>query len=226
MTLEGMSMSKKKKKGNRTEEARRGTKADPERIEERRRDEALRKLAQDNLVGKVNDRPSWFVEPLDKENLSKRESITRVMYIVVEVLLFLIIVIDVVAIVLALDEFTVAALRELFVNEPTYMVDLVNGFLQLFAASIIQSCHKHYEVGDIGSVLYNLGFVLCAEVFLQSIVGIVGCALLLWRSWRRCSVGLSDYKIDRNFTGKLADMAYSLILLVGGIVCYYMYSVL
>lgn len=211
----------KKKKGNRTEEARRGTKVDPERIEAERRREARRELESEAGLDKLNQRPSWYLEELDRSDLSKRETTTLFIFIAAEFYFFLNIGIYFLTLSAGMEEFSLAAFQELFTSDVNYVFEILGELLQILAGSIVVSCYKHYIEGDAGYVLYNLIILACSEVVLQNIFGTIFAVVLLWRVWKRCSVGLSDWQIDRTFMGKVADCAPGIVLLVIAAILYY-----
>lgn len=213
-----------KKKVNRTEEARRGTKADPDRIEEQRKAEAQRELERQMAAAELANGPKWYIEPLDVNDLDKKESLTKSLFTTTEMLLCLIIFVLIAGIVLEMDELTFASFRSLITDEPAYVMDIVTSCLQILAAAIVGSCYKHYADGDVGYAEYNLVLLLISEIAMQSVVGIVCCGVLIWRTWKRCSVGLSDWSIYRGIGGKLADLAPSIVLTLASFICLYLES--
>lgn len=215
-----------KKKVSRTEEARRGTKADPARKDQEERRKAQRELEKQAAIEEVGKLPSYYVDPLDEDNLDKRESLTKNLYTTSEIMLCLVIVIYIVSVALELDEMTSDAFAAYLSEDVDNALTLVTSCLQLIAAAIVYNCYKHYVDGDVAYVLYNLVAVMCCEVVLLNIIGIVCIGVLLWRSWKRCSVGLSDYQIDRSIGGKFADLAPSIILFVLVLLCYLLESAL
>lgn len=206
-----------KKKGNRTKEARRGTKADPERIEAEHKEAIQRQLEREAAVEKLNKRPSWYVEPLDKKRLSDKESVTHYLYILTEIVLFTNIVLYLFILSTDMVEFTLEAFKELFTNDFTYVLDLVGELFQIFGGFIILFCYKRYLVGDAGFVICNLILMILGEVALGNIIGIVCMAVLIWRSWGRCSAGFSVWRSERKFWGKVSDCAPGIIFLLATI---------
>lgn len=203
-----------KKKGNRTEEARRGTKADPERADNTRVEEMRRQLELDMGPAKLNRRPSWYIKPLDKEKLSDEETTTHRLYIVAEVLLFTNIVLRLVILATKVTELSPAGFQELLASDSDAMISLLAGLFQIFGGSIILSCYKRYLEGNVGPILYSLVMMLVGEVGLGDPIGVVCVAVLLWRSRDRCSSGLPVWRKERKFWGKVSDCAYAFIFLI------------
>lgn len=201
-----------KKKGNRAEEAKRGTKADPER----------QATATDELAATAVH--SWYVNPLDEYNLSKKESLTKKIFTTVEVILCLVIVIYVISATMNAGSFSADSLQDFFAEDPTYALDLLLACLQGFAMAIVRSCYTHYAEGDGAYARYNLLLLLCAEIIMESGVGVAGCAVLLWRIWKPSAESYAKWSSDRTFGGKVSDLLPTIVFLLFALLCFYMNS--
>ena len=73
--------------------------------------------------------------------------------------------------------------------------------------------------GDAGYAAANLIVLLCAEMMLQSMVGVVAMAILLWRVWRRGAQVMGDWRRGRGVAEVLADVSGSVVVLVLAAVC-------
>lgn len=216
-----------KKKGNKAEAARRGTRADPARAEELRVQEEEREQKAAAIAAvEASGRPRWYVEPLDPDNLSDREKVNHALFIIVELLLAIVAIIDLVQIGTALDGFTTEVLQSFFLDNPSDFIEVLQACVQLISAGIVLSCYNHYVEGDVAYAAYNLVVVLCIEVVLLSTVGIIGLAVLVYRVQKRCQVGLSDWQIYSDFKQKVLDLALSLVVFVIALFLYYLESVL
>lgn len=76
-------------------------------------------------------------------------------------------------------------LQEAFSSNPVMTVSFLSACAQPFVAYLVRLVRRHYEAGDAGYAAANLIVLLCAEMMLQSMVGIVAMAILLWRVWHR-----------------------------------------
>ena len=200
----------------RAEEARRGTKADPARAAGAVQAAPGGAPAGADGAAAV---PSWYAEPLDEGALPAREVTTRRVFLTVEVLLCLVPVMALASISAEAGGLTTEGMQELFATDPLYAVDLLVGCVQVLAAWLLRLVWRRYLEGDVGYVAGNLVAVVCAQIVLQSVVGIVGSALLLWRTWRRTSGGLAAWARGRGVGGVLLDLSGSLVLLCLAALC-------
>lgn len=88
-------------------------------------------------------------------------------------------------------------------------------------AYLLRFVYRHYAQGDTGYAVSNLIALLCAEMFLQNIVGIAGMAVLLWRTWRRGSEGLGVWRAHRGIGGMLVDISGALVVLALAGICFF-----
>ena len=59
----------------------------------------------------------------------------------------------------------------------------------------------------------NLIGLLCAEAFLQNVVGLAGFALILWRMWGKTHGELTEWRERRGVGGVLVDISGALAVL-------------
>ena len=138
------------------------------------------------------DRQSWWLPALDEENLSGREQLTKRIFTTVEVVLCLVLVGSVAVLSMTGGGLSAEGLQATFAENPAASITLIAACLQPFVAYLLRFVYRHYAQGDTGYAVSNLIALLCAEMFLQNIVGIAGMAVLLWRTWRRGSEGLAS----------------------------------
>ena len=164
-------------------------------------------------------RPAWYVAPLDERNLSARERLTKRIFTTVQVVLCLVLVATVVSISMASGGLTSDGLAGMFDKNPATAISLIAACLQVFIAYLLGFVYKHYASGDAGYAAANLIALLCAEMMLQSMVGIVGMAMLLWRVWRRSSQAIGDWAHARGIGGVLVDISGALVVIAFGAIC-------
>lgn len=194
-----------------------GTKADPKR-DERMADKASAK--QVAATAKVSgERESWYVPALDEANLSAREQLTKRMFTTVQVVLCLVLVATFASMSLTSGGLSAEGLQALFTSNPASAVGMLAACVQPFIAYLLRLVYRHYVKGDAGYAAANLIALLCAEMALQSMVGIIAMALLLWRVWRRGAEGLAGWRENRRVGGVLADLSGSIVVLVLAVVC-------
>lgn len=111
------------------------------------------------------------------------------------------------------------SLQEAFAHDPGFVVSFLAAVAQPLVAWIIRFAHRHYAEGDGGYALGNLIGLTCAELLLQNVVGIAGCAVVLWRMWRLASGELAEWRERRGLGGMAVDISGALAVLVIGAVC-------
>ncbi|WP_251158968.1 hypothetical protein [Caniella muris] len=184
---------------NRAREARRGTRLDPARS-------AAAPVAAETAPA---GRPD-----------SSRERLTRRFFTGVEILLVVAPFAGLaVAGSLNLDAAGVSSLKDLMAQDPRFMVSFLAACVQPFAAYIVHIAYRHYRDGDGGYALGNLVGVLCAEMLMQSIPGVAGLALLLWRVWRPAAPEGVAWRRRRGVGGVLADVSGSVVVVLLAAVC-------
>ena len=206
-------------KTSKADAARRGTKADPARAAERRAEEERREKAeQAKAEAHAGGRELWYVEPLDPRNLPEREVTTRRLFTAVEVVLCLVPVLAIAYLVMT-AEFDFDALILLVFSDTTNLITVLVGLLQLYAAYLVHSFYERYLVGDVGPVQNGLMFILCSEIILQNYIGIVGLAVALWRVWKRCKRGNSEWQAQTTFKEKFFALLGPVVFLFLAIAC-------
>ena len=211
-------------KTTKAQAARRGTKADPERVAQAQAQAQAaggkkKAKAQESVPTRKDGRPVWYVKRLDPADLSPTETTTKRLYLAAQVLLAVIPVATVASVFASVGGFDLSAVQELFADDPTYIVSIVLAFAQFYVIYVVHKAYKRYIEGDIGFVAGNLVALLCCEIIMQSIVAIACMAVLLWRSWHRCSMGINRWQDERGFKGVLKDIAPSLVLFVLLVIC-------
>ena len=139
---------------------------------------------------------------------SKREQLTHRIVMTVQVIL--------VIFPFALVGYSSVAgmgLEEAMRSDPAFAVSFIAAMAQpLFA-------YRHYAAGDGGYALGNVIGLICAEAFLQNLVGLAGMALILWRMWPVTGGELSEWRERRGAAGVLVDISGALAVLAIGLIC-------
>ena len=65
----------------------------------------------------------------------------------------------------------------------------------------------------------NLIGLLCSEILLLNIPGVIGMGILLWRVWRNVAPHFESWLFERRAMGVLADIAGSLVILALAFMC-------
>lgn len=193
-------------KVSKTELARRGTKADAERVEKSQGRE-------------VDSEKPWLIAPLDMDNLSSRERLTRRIFTTAEVVLCIIPFIVLGMFSMQLGGLVVDDLQQLFNEEPAAGLSLMSACIQPFVAYLLRYTYKRYTEGDAGYAVANLIALLCVEMALQHMLGIVAVALLLWRLWHRGAGVVGAWASGRKIGGVLFDLSGPLVALVLALIC-------
>lgn len=79
--------------------------------------------------------------------------------------------------------------------------------------------YRKYCEGDAGFAAGNLIGLLCSEILLLNIPGVIGMGILLWRVWRNVAPHFESWLFERRAMGVLADIAGSLVILVLAFMC-------
>ena len=207
-----------KKKKNKAQAARRGTVAELPREERENAREA--KEAERAAATNPSGIP-WYVYPLDDRHFSKRENLNKQIFLWVEAVLVISLFMTVAIITSLAGGLTGDSFNELLADDPSYALLLLEGCLQAVVVLLLRDIYKHYEIGNVGYVFYNLMALLVAEALMTNVVGIAGIVVLIWRTWKRCQLGLNAYTRGVKLTGKLRDMIGPLLLIVAGAFCAY-----
>ena len=114
---------------------------------------------------------------------------------------------------------SISALQDAMEQNPTLTVSFISAMCQPLVAWLLKFVKQHYREGDGGYAAANLIGLICGEVMLQNAMGVVGCALLLWRIWKRIDGELTCWKRERGLGGMLADLSGVLVVCVLGALC-------
>ena len=145
---------------------------------------------------------------------SKREQLTHRIVMTVQVIL--------VIFPFALVGYSSVAgmgLEEAMRSDPAFAVSFIAAMAQPLAAWILRFAYRHYAAGDGGYALGNVIGLICAEAFLQNLVGLAGMALIVWRMWPVTGGELSEWRERRGVTGVLVDISGALAVLAIGLIC-------
>lgn len=108
-------------------------------------------------------------------------------------------------------------------EDPTITVEFIAAMGQAFVAWLLRFVHMHYSEGDSGYAAGNLIALICGELMLQNAVGVIGCAILLWRVWRNLNGGLGSWARERGAGGVLIDLSGSIVVCLLGAICLFAY---
>ena len=82
------------------------------------------------------------------------------------------------------DATSVDKLTDVFSQDPSMVVAFISACLQPFVAYMLYMIYRKYCEGDAGFATGNLIGLLCSEILLLNIPGVIGMGILLWRVWR------------------------------------------
>ena len=111
------------------------------------------------------------------------------------------------------------SLEGAFAGDPGFVVSFLAAVAQPFVAWLIRIAYRHYTEGDGGYAHGNLIGLTCAELMLQNVVGLAGCAVLLWRLWRPAAGELAEWRECRGVGGVAVDISGALVVIAIGAVC-------
>ncbi len=114
---------------------------------------------------------------------------------------------------------TIDGLQDAMRENPAITVSFISAMCQPLIAWLLKFVREHYLAGDGGYAAANLIGLICGEIMLQNAMGVVGCALLLWRIWKRTDGELACWKRERGLGGMLADLSGVLVVCVLGALC-------
>ena len=117
------------------------------------------------------------------------------------------------------DAASVDKLTEVFSQEPSIVVTFISACLQPFVAYMLYMIYRKYCEGDAGFAAGNLIGLLCSEILLLNIPGVIGMGILLWRVWRNVAPHFESWLFERRFAGVVADIAGSLVILALAFMC-------
>ena len=150
---------------------------------------------------------------------SASEDLTAKLFTMVEVILGVVPVVVIGLFLASKDATSVDKLTEVFSQEPSMVVTFISACLQPFVAYMLYVVYRKYCEGDAGFVAGNLIGLLCSEILLLNIPGVIGMGILLWRVWRNVAPHFESWLFERRVMGVLADIAGSLVILVLAFMC-------
>lgn len=107
--------------------------------------------------------------------------------------------------------------------DPAIAVEFIAAMGQAFVAWLLRFVHAHYRDGDAGYAAGNLIALICGELMLQNAVGVIGCAILLWRIWRTSHGELGLWARERGVGGVLVDLSGPIVVCLLGAICLFAY---
>ena len=114
---------------------------------------------------------------------------------------------------------SIAGLQDAMRQDPALTVSFISAMCQPLVAWLLKFAKERYRAGDGGYAAANLIGLICGELMLQNAVGVIGCALLLWRIWRRIDGELVQWAHERGCGGMAADVSGALVICVLGALC-------
>lgn len=198
-------------KKSRARAAAAGTRKDPERrvVEGGKAERA----DEEKKVG-AHAHPEWA-----PHLNSASEDLTAKLFTLVEVILGVVPVVVIGLFLASKDAASVDKLTEVFSQDPSMVVTFISACLQPFVAYMLYMVYRKYCEGDAGFVAGNLIGLLCSEILLLNIPGVIGMGILLWRVWRNVAPHFESWLFERRVAGVLADIAGSLVILVLAFMC-------
>ena len=150
---------------------------------------------------------------------SASEDLTAKLFTMVEVILGVVPVVVIGLFLASKDATSVDKLTDVFSQDPSMVVTFISACLQPFAAYMLYMIYRKYCEGDAGFAAGNLIGLLCSEILLLNIPGVIGMGILLWRVWRNVAPHFESWLFERRFTGVVADIAGSLVILALAFMC-------
>lgn len=178
-----------------------GTRKDPgRRVAEGKKADRAEK---DKKVG-AHAHPEWA-----PHLNSASEDLTAKLFTLVEVILGVVPLVVIGLFLASKDATSVDKLTEVFSQEPSIVVTFISACLQPFVAYMLYMIYRKYCEGDAGFAAGNLIGLLCSEILLLNIPGVIGMGILLWRVWRNVAPHFESWLFERRVMGVLADIAGS-----------------
>lgn len=160
-----------------------GTRKDPgRRVAEGKKADRAEK---DKKVG-AHAHPEWA-----PHLNSASEDLTAKLFTLVEVILGVVPLVVIGLFLASKDATSVDKLTEVFSQDPSMVVSFISACLQPFVAYMLYMVYRKYCEGDAGFAAGNLIGLLCSEILLLNIPGVIGMGILLWRVWRNVAPALS-----------------------------------
>ena len=188
-----------------------GTRKDPgHRVAEGKKADRAKK---DKKVG-AHAHPEWA-----PHLNSASEDLTAKLFTLVEVILGVVPLVVIGLFLASKDATSVDKLTEVFSQDPSMVVSFISACLQPFVAYMLYMIYRKYCEGDAGFAAGNLIGLLCSEILLLNIPGVIGMGILLWRVWRNVAPHFESWLFERRAMGVLADIAGSLVILALAFMC-------
>ena len=188
-----------------------GTRKDPgRRVAEGKKADRAEK---DKKVG-AHAHPEWA-----PHLNSASEDLTAKLFTLVEVILGVVPLVVIGLFLASKDATSVDKLTEVFSQDPSMVVSFISACLQPFVAYMLYMVYRKYCEGDAGFAAGNLIGLLCSEILLLNIPGVIGMGILLWRVWRNVAPHFESWLFERRAMGVLADIAGSLVILALAFIC-------
>lgn len=165
-----------------------GTRKDPERrvVEGGKAERADKKKAG------AHAHPEWA-----PHLNSASEDLTAKLFTLVEVILGVVPVVVIGLFLASKDATSVDKLTDVFSQDPSMVVTFISACLQPFVAYMLYMIYRKYCEGDAGFAAGNLIGLLCSEILLLNIPGVIGMGILLWRVWRNVAPHFESWLISR-----------------------------
>ena len=190
-----------------------GTRKDPgRRVAEGKKADRAEK---DKKVG-AHAHPEWA-----PHLNSASEDLTAKLFTLVEVILGVVPLVVIGLFLASKDATSVDKLTEVFSHAPVIYTPTFrfSACLQPFVAYMLYMVYRKYCEGDAGFAAGNLIGLLCSEILLLNIPGVIGMGILLWRVWRNVAPHFESWLFERRFAGVVADIAGSLVILALAFLC-------
>lgn len=188
-----------------------GTRKDPgRRVPEGKKADRAEK---DKKVG-AHAHPEWA-----PHLNSASEDLTAKLFTMVEVILGVVPVVVIGLFLASKDATSVDKLTDVFSQDPSMVVTFISACLQPFVAYMLYMIYRKYCKGDAGFAAGNLIGLLCSEILLFNIPGVIGMGILLWRVWRNVALrsGVeSSHARYRKADNKFACRPFGAALFVWG----------
>ena len=188
-----------------------GTRRDPNRVVNE--DGKVARADKEKKVG-AHAHPEWA-----PHLNSASEDLTAKLFTLVEVILGVVPVVVIGLFLASKDATSVDKLTDVFSQDPSMVVTFISACLQPFVAYMLYMVYRKYCEGDAGFVAGNLIGLLCSEILLLNIPGVIGMGILLWRVWRNVAPHFESWLFERRAMGVLVDIAGSLVILVLAFMC-------
>lgn len=169
---------------------------------------ARRPRTEEDLDASTHELDTRDGELVPRNLGTPRERQTRRMLTVVQVVLVAYPLVG-----MALASLSGTSIQELLEADATFAVTMLSIFVQPLVAWLLRFVYRHYGEGDGGFAVGNLICLLCSELLLQNVLGIVGVGLILWRIWHGASDDFGAWARRRGVGGVLFDISGALVVL-------------